>query len=143
MQPAGWTILDHTADTGLEVRAPTASSLFETAARGLFSLITDPSTVAAREARRIEVSGGDPGQLMVRWLSEILYLHETEGLLFSRFEVHGLEGGRLRGTAWGEAFDAGRHAIRTALKAITFHQLEVGPDPSPEGGWRARVIVDV
>jgi SHS2 domain-containing protein len=54
--------------------------------------------------------------------------------------VQGIGDGRFEARAWGEVFQDGRHVIRTEVKAVTFHQLEVKQECN---GWRARVILDL
>jgi len=90
--------------------------------------------------RVVQVEGGGREELMVAWLNELLYLHEVEGLLFCDFEVSELNARRLKGVAMGEGFHEGRHVIKTAIKSVTYHQLEI----REEGGcWQAQVILDV
>ena len=130
----------HTADVGLEIRAPDQETLFETAGEALCALLAEPGGIAAREERRIEATGGDREELMVRWLSEILYLHEAEGFLARRFRVTTIASDRLEGIVAGEPYDPGRHVILAQIKAVTYHQIRVARE---QDGWSARVILDV
>jgi SHS2 domain-containing protein len=41
----------------------------------------------------------------------------------------------------GEPLDESKHDVGTAVKAITYHDMRVGP--TERGPWEARVIVDV
>jgi SHS2 domain-containing protein len=57
----------------------------------------NPRRVRERESRTLTVEGENDVQLLERWLQELLYVTETEGLVFGRFEVtmsDGLAGGR-------------------------------------------------
>ena len=47
----------------------------------------------------------------------------------------------VRGCLLGDDLDDTRQTVRTALKAVTWHALEVGP--LADGTWRAQVVVDV
>ena len=83
-----YELFDHTADLGLRVESPDLSSLFREAAEGLFSVIVAeiPRRPAARDVRiRLEAERTD--YLLVDWLHELLYLFETERLLFGGFDV--------------------------------------------------------
>jgi len=135
-----WTPLDHTADIGFEVRGPNAETVLVAAGRALMSLLADPSNIAPRVQRHVSIRGNDPAEVLVRWLSEILYLHDAEGLLLCDFEVERLEGGRLEGWVSGEPFDPTRHLILTEIKAVTYHMAFLGEEG---GGWLGRVILDV
>lgn len=140
MPSGSYHLFDHTADIGIDVVAPTAEAVFETAARALFEQIAQLGDVAPRVERRIAVTGADRAELLVRWLAELLYLHDTEGLLFSEFKVTRLSPGELAGRASGEPYDPERHQLNTEIKAVTYHQVAV---ERGDGGWRARVVFDV
>lgn len=141
-----WTLIEHTADVGLDVRAPTLDALFVDAAAGLFDVITDVDRIGLGEERTFEVSAEAPDLLLVAWLEELLYRFDTVGELFARGEARVADDGR-DGHAWtlhanmrGERFDPARHPLKVQVKAITYHGLELARD---EHGWRARVIFDL
>jgi len=100
----------------------------------------EPTGIEPRDDHRIDVSGDDEGELLVRWLSEILYLHEAEGFLPCAFRVAYVASGRAEGVVTGELYDPSRHRILAQIKAVTYHQIEVVRE---QDGWRARVILDV
>ncbi|MFQ5878741.1 MAG: archease [Dehalococcoidia bacterium] len=133
-------ILDHTADVGVCAHGATLGQAFEHAALAMFSVMADLTTVAEVEERRLEVHGDDRETLLVAWLSELLYLSDTQGMLFRRFAIDELAEGRLRGRAWGERIDRDRHALGTGVKAVTRHMLAVYGD---DDGYRVRVIFDI
>ena len=132
--------LDHTADTGLIVYGKTLASLFENAGEGFFDLITDLERVRSIVERRIELKGEPLERLMVDWLAELLFLHDVELLLFKEFNVESVGEEGLRAVVKGERFDEGIHVIKTAVKAVTHHQIRVQQD---QGGWRAQIIFDL
>jgi SHS2 domain-containing protein len=78
---------------------------------------------------------------MVDWLSELLYLHDVESLLFKGFDVESVGEGGLKAAAKGEPFLEGIHLINTQVKAVTYHQIRVEKEAT--GGWRAQVIFDL
>jgi SHS2 domain-containing protein len=77
---------------------------------------------------------------MVDWLSELLYLHDVENLLFKGFEIDSVSEDGLKAIVKGEPFQEGVHVIKTEVKAVTYHQIEVRRE---NRGWRARVILDL
>jgi len=138
-----YRLIEHTADTGLEIEAPSLDELFGDALLGMVDCITELEQVAPKIRRRIEVRAGDYERLLVDWLGEILYLFEVDDLLFSRAKVEVEEseqGLALEATVAGETFDPDRHPVKIAIKAVTYHQLTVEQTPA---GWRARVIFDI
>ncbi len=138
MQP--FRILEHTADIGFEAFGTTREEVFSNAARALINIIVDLKSIAPRGEVAIEVQASDPPNLLVNWLSEILYLHDAEGWLFSDFEMRSLTDHSLSALARGEKLDPARHPIKLLVKAITYHQLALEKTPQ---GWRAQVYVDI
>ena len=151
-----WRFLDHTADVAVEIAAPGPRRLFAQALAAFTDTVTVLDRVEPREERRLRVAvpAGRTAleDLMVEWLGELLYLFETEGLLFREAEVDLPDLDRrppgaasreavLTATARGEPYDPERHPIKVLVKGITYHQLEVRGAPGE--GWRARVIFDI
>ena len=93
-----------------------------------------------RIEKRVELTGRSLDRLMVDWLSELLYLHDVEHLLFREFRVESVGEEGLKAVAKGEPFHDGVHRIKTGVKAVTYHQIRV---EKSKGGWRARVILDL
>ncbi len=135
-----YEVLDHTADIGLIIYGEDLVSLFENAGEGFFDLITDLSAVKARTERRIELRGEAIERLLVDWLAELLYIHDVEYLLFNKFEVEYVGEDGLRAVARGEPYREGIHTIKTEVKAVTYHQIQVR---KVKRGWRAQVIFDL
>ncbi|OGP55390.1 MAG: hypothetical protein A2162_11770 [Deltaproteobacteria bacterium RBG_13_52_11b] len=135
-----YEILDHTADTGLIVHGKDLKSLFENAGEGFFNLITDLKTVRSRVERRVELGGETLERLMVDWLTELLFLHEVELLLFKEFRVESVGEEGLKAVVMGEPFQEGTHVIKTEVKAVTHHQIRVQQE---QEGWSAQVIFDL
>jgi SHS2 domain-containing protein len=133
-------ILDHTADIGVMVYGEDLKALFENAGRAFFHVITDLRKVKGRTERWIEIDGKELSRLMVEWLTELLYLHEVEHLLFKGFEVECVGESGLRAKVKGEPFQEGVHIIKTEVKAVTYHQIFVN---KVNGGWKAQVIFDL
>lgn len=134
-------VLSHTADEGFEVRAPDRADLVAAATEALGGVIVNPSSVAPRELRTLTLDLGDEDDdaRLIAALSEVLYALDAGRFALRRAAV--LEDGdALRMVLVGEAIDAARHEVRTAVKAVTWHGLEVGRDGE---GHFARVIVDL
>jgi SHS2 domain-containing protein len=132
--------VDHTGDIGIRISAASQDQLFERAAWGMFWVVTDLDRVRPLWAERVAVSGSDMESLLLRWLSELNYLHITRGMLFCRFSVLELSGHRLVAEVSGEKYDPDRHTVFTEIKAVTFHGMEVRQSAS---GWEVQVIFDM
>ena len=133
--------IEHTADLGLELEAPDLEAAFEQAAASMFDLMCDLDTVGAGVSRTVRVTSrkDDLEDLLVRWLTELLYVFAAERLLLSQFEVRRLEDGILEADVAGEQFDPTCHASKSEIKAVTYHDLAVD---QTDGGWLVRVIFD-
>lgn len=140
MSPAGFRLFEHTADIGIEAWGPDLASLFCQGAAGLFEAAIEPARVEERVVERLQIQAEDVELLYKEWLSSLLYLFAARGLVFRRFEIEEISERRVRALCHGERFDETRHGLKTDLKAVTYHQLEVRREAE---GWRARVIVDV
>jgi SHS2 domain-containing protein len=133
-------VFEHTADLGLRARAATLAELLAEAGRGLTSLIVaNPETVCAVEERTIRLAGTAPDLLLFDWLTELIYLFDTERLLGREFDVIVDDAGataRIR----GETANPARHELEHEVKAITYHELKVEQQGNE---WLAEVIVDI
>ena len=142
--PAGHETVDHTADVGLRIWAPSLEALFAEAARGLLTLLTRADTVVARDRCELAVEGIDLEELLISWLNEILYRFESEQLLLAAVEslrITGAPGAyRLSAVGAGERRDPGRHPSGVAVKSATYHNLQIAPDP--QGHYDVTLILD-
>lgn len=137
---AGFEIFAVTADKGIRTWGPDRASIFRQAALGLWSLMVDSATVVCRSAVPLTVEADDHESLLIAWLNELLYLYETEGFIGGDCEARSLTDTRLVAEVRGETVDRTRHVILSHVKAVTYHQLHMGPTAT---GWEARVVVDV
>jgi SHS2 domain-containing protein len=135
-----YRFIEHTGDLGMEVFGADLPGLFENAAEGLFDIITDPGTIREKEEREISLEAGGLEELLIRWLTEFIFLFDVEFLLFRSFHILSLDGGKLRAIASGERFDEERHPFKTTVKAATYHQLKI---EQVDGIWKARIIFDL
>jgi SHS2 domain-containing protein len=135
-----YEVLDHTADIGLIIFGQDLKGLFENAGKAFFHLITDLRKVRRRVEKRVRIGEESLDRLMVDWLSELLYLHDVDHLLLKEFKVESVGEDGLKAVVEGEPFQAGFHVIKTEVKAVTYHQIEVR---KKDGNWRAQVILDL
>jgi SHS2 domain-containing protein len=133
-------ILDHTADTGFRAWGNTLEELFANCARAMLSISADTSAVHARVEKDIEVEGEDYETLLVNWLSEILYLFDTNAFAPNDFRVDEVTPTRLKARLAGEPRDPQRHPWTLIIKAVTYYELRV---EQRAGRWEAQVFLDI
>ncbi len=142
----------HTADVGIVARGSDISQLFSLCARGLIEIIVGGNTASfgrtadtddiERESRRAECQGQDAETLMVEFLTEILYLLETEGLLvISTVPAVHPTGKRLEAELVCLHYHEETMGHLTEVKAVTYHMILV--DECIGGGWGARLVFDL
>lgn len=145
----GFRLVDHTADLAIEAEAATREAVLEQAALGLTAVLTGRPRAheLARPEREVSfrVDAPDEAALVVAFLSELLWLHESEDLLWlgGGVEVVELPDGGLRLGAHGNAavHDPVRHGRGVEVKAVTYHGLRFGREPA--GGWGLWVLLDI
>ena len=135
----GFRLTPHTADVGLVAWGETREEAFAEAARALVAVTYDPRTIVLREERAVAVEADRPDRLLVRFLSEVVYLIDADGFVPGRARVR-IDGGRLEATLRGRVADADRPRRRGPhVKAVTYHQLEIDPGPPV----RVRAVLDI
>jgi SHS2 domain-containing protein len=132
--------IEHTADVGIEVEAPTLPLLFERAGIATLGLMLDVDTIAPREREVIALEADGLEELLHDWLQALLVRLQAGGLAFTELTVESLDARALRASGAGERVDPSRHRLYTELKGVTYHELAVRETPH---GWWARVIFDV
>lgn len=135
-----YEVFEHTADIGLHIYGATLAELFIHAAQGMESLMVPLEQVRATTSQEIAVTGHDTLSLLIEWLNELVYLFDTAHLLFRDFEIDIISETHVAGRALGEPFDAQRHELSSAIKAVTWHQAAINRTP---GGYQARIIFDL
>ena len=118
-----YKLLEHTADAMVEVQGKDLDERFGNAAYAMFDQITDLSKVEPKGELRVVMSGDTREQLLVDFLQELLFVHDTEDLVFSEFEIK-TDGKTLEAVVRGEKFDEKKHTKRSVVKGVTYHRLE-------------------
>jgi SHS2 domain-containing protein len=121
--------LEHTADVYIAAYGKSLAEGFENAALAMFEVMTDTEKVSADVEDSVEVEAEDEYALLYSWLEALLVKFETKNMLFSKFKISNLdetsEGFRIKATVWGEKFNAEKHAQKVAVKAVTYHRMEI------------------
>ena len=134
--------IEHTADVGLRVQAASLDALFAEAGEGFMELIV-PNLADVRPNRslNVDLASDRLEDLFCDWLSELLYIFETQRLVLCRFEVQvNGDGPSLHARVEGEPLNTTRHHLGYEIKAVTYHQLRL---KRTDTGWLAEVIVDI
>jgi len=119
-----YELIEHTADVGVKAYGKTIAEAFEHAAKGMFDIITDESMIDPVGQYDIQLEAPDLEQLLVDWLSKLLFLNDAQDLVFGKFQVT-LTGNQLSASVFGEKYDIKKHGMGVEIKAVTYHMLQV------------------
>lgn len=133
-----------TADIGLELAADSPEELFIAAAEGMFAIIFgDRPSDNATSSMEINLQADSLEQLLVDWLSELLFLFDTKGHIPSNMGL------RIRAdtapvvlyaTVDYRSYDRNRDIAEHEVKAVTYHMLKI---EEKDNRYRCHVIFDL
>jgi len=133
--------LDHTADILLEITGASIHELFCEAARALMEILYPPRETSAyssivsipitvsitndEEKNGNEDESYEPYELLVQaFLSELLFLTETEYIVFSEYDIT-IETEEIYGAVRGVPFDPTLHSGGIGVKGISHSDLTI------------------
>ena len=132
--------LEHTADVKMRITAPDFLSLLAERGDAMASVLygdfaKEPETLTVE----IEADGEDSSELVVNFLSELLFLTEVEYLVPLSYSI-AQEGNRVFGTVSGIEFDRTKHAGGICVKGISYSGLSL--EETAEG-FELTIIFDI
>ncbi|MBE6519083.1 MAG: archease [Thermoplasmata archaeon] len=119
-----YILIDHTADMMVKAFGKTLEECYANAAYALFDQTVDLSDIGTSEETEIRVTGIDDEDRLYSFLSELLFIEDADNLILKEFEVS-FEGDDVVCRAKGETLDRARHRIKSEVKAVTYHMMEV------------------
>lgn len=128
--------LAYTADVGIRAFGQDLNSLFDNAAYGMFSLIGDIDGLFDTTHHTVSLSAPDRESLLVDWLGELLYLHDTTNEIFIRFSINEISDTHLEAEVHGTFLAQ----PQLEIKAVTYHDLKIEETPQ---GYTATVLFDI
>lgn len=140
--PLKFEFFDVTADAGFWAYGSTLEESYENAGLAMFEIMTDTTQVSPVVKKEFTIKSEDRVSLLYDWLEELLFLHDVEFILFSKFKVNITpleEGYKLKAEVWGDEINREIHEQRDEVKAVTFHLMEV----NKENRYSVRVILDL
>ncbi|WNY29317.1 Protein archease [Methanimicrococcus stummii] len=147
-QKPDFEYLDHVADIRFVARGMTLENVFENAAIATLSVIADISTIQPQTNFEINLETVSLENLMVDFLSELLFLFDAEETVLGDISVkevgekteNGEEMWFISAAVSGEPIDAACQNFKTEVKAVTYNGIRV--DETPEG-FEAEVVLDL
>lgn len=133
---AGFREIAHTADWELEVWARDLTGLLEQAARGMYAISGTHLHPGECEKRSLDLRALDAESLLVRFLSELLWLSQQENLAFDTYFLTLSPGWELHADLTGAHISGQEKEI----KAVTYHNLVIRRKAK---GLAVNIIFDV
>lgn len=135
--------IEHPSDIGFRAYGRDLAEAFENAALALFEIMVDTKKVEPLEELEVKLEAEDEGALLYDWLDRLIYLHDSKNMVMSKFKVmisRTKSGLKLKAQVWGEHFDPKKHPERTAVKAMTYHMMEIKQEPTK---CSVQAVVDI
>ncbi|MCW1296275.1 MAG: archease [Candidatus Parvarchaeota archaeon] len=134
----------HTADVEYEAQGKTIEEAFENAAIALQEVMVNTKKVELKTTKEISIQSEDMKSLLYDFLEKFLIFHDAEDLVFGKVKVIKIWKTtgvwKLEARAMGEKFDENKHEPRTAIKAVTYFNMDIGKKDS---NFFVHVVLDI
>jgi SHS2 domain-containing protein len=128
--------VEHVGELEVEIEAESETAVFEQGFEAMRDLLgSAEAAMQNEERRRVRLTAPDRPALLADWFSELAFLAESDGFVPGRIESIELDGNGLTAELLGV-----RGEPPHLVKAATYHRLVF---ERRDGGWRAKVILDV
>lgn len=130
------------ADIAYEIYGKNLDELFENAAFALFEETADLDKIEPKTSKKIDLEADDAEHLLYDFLSELLFLKDSESMIFKTVKVHVQKEDKMKlsATVKGEVINHDKHIVHNDIKAITLHMFKV---EQTKNGYKAFVVVDI
>ena len=139
-----YNFLDHTADIALDVEADTLDELFTASAFAWRDSISDDKESSQPQERSLVLSENDLEILLVSFLSELNFLFQSESWMMNSIKYIEIgkedDGWTLSVKILGGNFNRNELRLKTEIKAITYHQMEI---KEKDGKFSTRIVFDI
>ncbi|MDP6923428.1 MAG: archease [Candidatus Scalindua sp.] len=131
-----------TADVAIESRGDTLEELFTASAMATFEVMADTCSIQPETKKTLQLENSEVDGLLFDWLAEIIYLKDSESMLFGKYNLKITKDTnyQLDAEIRDEEINQSKHDLRCDVKAITFHLFEVY---QKDGKWISRFILDI
>ena len=131
-----------TADVAIESRGDTLEEMFSASAVATFEVMVDTKSIRPKIKKEFHLENDEIDKLLFDWLAEIIYLKDSEFMVFCKFDlkIEKKTNYLLKAEIFGEDIDQDKQELRCDVKAITYHLFEVS---KKDGRWISRFILDI
>ena len=139
MNSTKFEYFDVTADIGVKVWGTSINEIFENTAIAVTSLMLDPLKIGKKIVKELFIEGNDISSLLINWITELLIIRDSEGILFSSFEVNVSNDGKsLNAKNYGDYFIGNN--LEMDIKAITYSLFKL---EKLDGHYYLQFVLDI
>lgn len=132
-----YKFIEHTADVKFEAYGKSLEEAFSNSAEAMIKSITEDQIKKVLE-KSFEVEGNDYESLFYEFLEEILFIFESENLIFSGIKEIKINAFNLKCVAY---FDYSKnYDFFSHVKAVTYNEMNIEKD---NGHWILKAVLDV
>ena len=129
-----------TADLLVAATGRTLGEAFAQIALGMFNMMTPLEGIKEREEFTLSAEGTDLESLLFNLMDEFLFINDVEFLVPRTVHIT-VDKDHFSAVAVckGERFSNTTHEVGIAVKAVTYHMMEIKETPE---GWTVRMVFD-
>ncbi len=120
-----YRLIDHTADTAIEVTGVDMKSLFANCGYALFDILYDTKSVRCVKNYEVTATGAAREALLINFLRELFIKFVVYKIVLREIEITALTGDTCTATVRGEVFSPARHKQKADIKAVTYHNVKI------------------
>jgi len=128
-------ILEHRADLKIKIFGKTKEELFLNALLAMEEFL-QPKKKEKETEREIKIASLDFSSLLVDFLSEALYLIQTNKEVYNKIEFKKFSNTEIEAKIFGQKVES----FAEDIKGVTYHDLKIKKETK---GWEAIVLFDI
>jgi len=137
-----WRLLPHAGEAFIEAWGDTIEEVHENAAKAFYDVMCDVDKIEPKISREITVTGEDWMEAFYNFINELIFIFDTEELVFGDFKIKIIKNKewRIIASARGEKYNIKKHNWKVGIKAVAFHGMELTKENDK---WKIRYILDI
>lgn len=132
-----------TADVAFEAYGKDLQEMMTNAALATAALMCDLEDLEPKTKKTFSYEGKDAERVLFELLEELIYIKDTENILFKKFSITAEEKKSKVVAiveAWGDKLNPKKHKLGNDIKAVTLHKFSV---KKTKDGYTCFVILDI
>lgn len=130
------------ADVAFEASGKNLEELFVSCAEALENSMAELKSISPKVKKEIKLKNESADLLLYDFLSELVFLKDTEQMLFGKFslKIKQNKNFELFAEFFGEKIDPKKHKLEDDVKAVTMHDYKIVKTKS---GFRTQILLDI